>query len=532
MKCFLKLSVWLLLLSTPEILRAQQSYTGYKWKVLDIPFDSRKRIENPFDVIFGAIITHQNGKNLQIPGFYNNDDSWLLRFSLPDEGTWSFTTNSTLPGLSGISGLIIIKPDRKKEEHGPVEISRTNPQRFIYADGTNYFLSAFELDWLFALDWDNPKDIPKTREIVGHVKENGFNQIVMNVYAYDASWGERDKINPEHNFANPKVFPFAGTNENPDFSRLNMPFFQHLDRVIDHLNDQEIIAHLMIYVWNKKVNWPEPNSTADNLYFDYVVKRYQAFPNLVWDISKEVLAYGRDDMNYITERIDRLRKLDGYHRLLSVHDYAYCAAYPDKVDFISIQDWNPDLYNRMRVVANTHSNKPIFNIEHGGYEKTIHSIFRGAYSDPETCLDRNYQCVFAGTYSTYYWQNTSWYEVIYNPFTLPKENQPHFSWYKQLANFFTLYDFNKLTPESGTSNTFCLTDNESIFIFYISKNMDALTGNLPELKGKTAKIKWFDPFSGDFFDAGKKDFTNGTWIAVSKPEKFTASFGIAILEVE
>lgn len=59
------------------------------------------------------------------------------------------------------------------------------------------------------------------------------------------------------------------------------------------------------------------------LNFDYLVKRYQAFPNLIWDISKEALAYGMDDMDYIVERIDRLRKLDGHKRLVTVHDYNF-----------------------------------------------------------------------------------------------------------------------------------------------------------------------------------------------------------------
>ena len=198
------------------------------------------------------------------------------------------------------------------------------------------------------------------------------------------------------------MFPFGGNNDDPDYKTLDLTFFQRLDRVVGHLNEAGIVAHLMIYVWNKKVNWPTPNSAADNLYFDYVVKRYQAFPNLIWDISKEALAYGRDDMTYITDRIHRLRRLDGHQRLVSVHDYAYCNQYPGEVDFISIQEWRPNLYGIMRSVAAKHFNKPVFNIEHGGYETTMYQIFpSGAFNDPLTCLDRNYQCVFAGTYSKY-----------------------------------------------------------------------------------------------------------------------------------
>jgi len=72
------------------------------------------------------------------------------------------------------------------------------------------------------------------------------------------------------------------------------------------------------------------------------------FPNIVWDISKEALSYGRCDMDYVNERIERVRKNDTYKWLLTVHDYGYCQKFPEKVDFISIQTWQSDLYNRMR----------------------------------------------------------------------------------------------------------------------------------------------------------------------------------------
>jgi hypothetical protein len=94
----------------------------------------------------------------------------------------------------------------------------------------------------------------------------------------------------------------------------------------------------MIYVWHKQVAWPEARSEADNRYFDYVVKRYQAYSNIIWDISKEATGYDHNDKSYILDRIERLRALDSYDRLVTVHDYGYCNQYPDTVDFISVQN--------------------------------------------------------------------------------------------------------------------------------------------------------------------------------------------------
>ncbi|CAN5555961.1 hypothetical protein BH23BAC1_BH23BAC1_46300 [soil metagenome] len=222
-----------------------------------------------------------------------------------------------------------------------------------------------------------------------------------------------------------------------------MDFFQHFDRVIQHLDQQEIIAHIMIYVWNKNVNWPEMNSRKDNMYYDYIIARYQAFPNIIWDVSKEALDYGRADIPYITERVQRIREQDAYQRLVSVHDYEYCSREPDELDFISIQSWRTHLYSLMMEARNIHKDKPVLNMEHGGYEEGPYISFQGNFISPEVCLIRNYECVFAGVYSSYYWQNTSWNIVIYDPFKEGHDfKPPRFDYYKHLNSLFTQYNYN------------------------------------------------------------------------------------------
>jgi hypothetical protein len=508
-----------------------KDYIARKWEVVEMDFTFRGRLEDPFKVNFGVVLTYSTGFSTTIPGFYNGDKTWLIRFCPDLEGVWAYETFSSVAALAGQKGKIRVDSKTKLDEHGPIVVSKDNSQKFAYADGTPYFLMAFELDWLFALDLGNEEGIPNTEKIIDEVDKNEFNHIVMNVYAYDAPWGEKDKIDPKYNFARPSVFPFGGSNDNPDYSTLNIYFFKHLDRVIAHLDQKEIIAHLMIYVWNKEVNWPEPNSEADNLYFDYVAKRYQAFPNLVWDISKEALDYGREDMGHVTNRIDRLRKLDGHGRLLSVHDYNYCDAFPEKVDFISIQEWRPNVYNAMLDVRTKHAKKPVFNIEHGGYEKTMHSIFDGAYNDPLACLDRNYKCIFGGAYSTYYWQNTSWYEVVYDPFSLPEEQQPNFHYYKNIVNLFTAYDFSSLETYQLGFTPMTLTDHKSVYMYYVTKDMLAVTGEAPELRGKTVSIKWFDPLTGLFHDDGRKTFDDSVWLGLRKPAVVTSPICVAVLEI-
>ena len=358
---------------------------------------------------------------------------------------------------------------------------------------------AFEIDWLFALDAENAEDIPKSRQLIEHVSRNGFNQVVMNVFAYDVRWPRDPNLPKRYDYGKPKVFPYGGDNSNPDFSTLNVEYFQHFDRIIRELDRKGVAAHLMIYVWNKLVSWPDSDSAADNRYFDYVVKRYQAFPNLIWDISKEATGYGHNDMGYITRRIERLRALDGHDRLVTVHAYGYCSKFPETVDFISVQNWQSETWHIMREIRKEHPKMAIFNIEHGGYEDGPYHVFGGNYYRSDVNLERAYHIVFAGAYPTHYWQDTSWNVVIHDIQNLPQSDQPKLSYYRHLADLVEKYDLTRLEPSKGKANSgFCLSNDKDLFVYLVPKENDIIIPRLPREGFTRLGITWFDPFTGTY----------------------------------
>ena len=97
----------IVLLSGGCLLNAQ-SFSCGKWQVLDIPFQANRITGDPLAVHFGAIITHEGGKAMKVPGFYNEDNTWIIRFCPPQEGTWSYTTYSSLTDLSGNQGIVSV----------------------------------------------------------------------------------------------------------------------------------------------------------------------------------------------------------------------------------------------------------------------------------------------------------------------------------------------------------------------------------------------------------------------------------------
>lgn len=529
------MNIKILLFSTISILLpltvvAQSKKTVYaknsklelnKWEVMDITFQIKKRTsDNPFELVFGAEFIGPENEILNIPGFYNDKNEWIIRFSSGMAGEWTFNTYSSHSDLSGLKGSVAVSANADPNEHGSVMIDPKASQHFMYEDSTTYFSLAFELDWLFALDYGNKDGLPKTQQIISIVKNNGFNQVVINVYAYDVNWPTDPDVPAEYEYRKPGFFIFKGTNENPDFSELNVDFFKHFDKLIHHLNEQEIVAHIMIYVWNKNVNWPEMYSRQDNMYFDYVIKRYQAFSNIIWDVSKEALDYGRADIPYINERINRIHELDAYKRLVTVHDYEYCLREPEMVDFISIQSWRSNLYSLMLQAWERHADKPVMNIEHGGYEDGPYDSFEGNYTSPETCLIRNYECVFSGVYPSYYWQNTSWNIVIYDPLSEQHDfPAPRFDYYKHMENLFSRYNYNELFPtipklttndqkglENLSTSGYPLTNGKDLFLFLIPASSDRIHTILPKPESGKMKVTWFNPFTGEYKEQGNQDW--------------------------
>lgn len=472
-----------------------------KWEILDISFKTSSKVASPFTADFHAVFTHENGTVQKVPGFFNGGNEWIIRFSSSLEGTWQFATSGNVSKLNGKKGRVDVAPN-KEDNHGGIVINNENPQHFYYEDGTPYFLLAFECDWLYALDYHNKKDTPKTNHLLHTIKQNGFNHIVMNVFAYDVRWKKDEKLihNPQHEFGAPKdIFPFLGTNENPDYSSLNVDFFKKFDRTISAMHDKRIVSHLMIYVWNKLVAWPDMNSPADDMYFDYVIKRYQAFPNITWDISKEALFYGRANFDYIHERIERLRKTDYYNRLLTVHSFKYCSKFPEKVDYISSQNWSHNLYDKMYNARASYPKKPVFNIEHGGYEESPYVVFTGDYVHAETCLRRNYMCLFSGVYTTYYWQGASWNVIIYNPYEQPEGvKKPKFEYFKHMESLFSEFDFTTMKPTPWRNGSgYSLTSNDDTVLLYIHKENYGINAQFLKKGNKQRTVEWFNTLTGE-----------------------------------
>jgi len=459
-----KLSLLLLFVSMSFVFgfAGNETLLIQKWKPTDMEFKTSITWQFsptcPFEVDFHADITGPDNIKMTLPGFYDGFDTWKIRFAPTKEGEWTIITHSDVVELDNQQVKLVCIPNSNSKVHGALIVDRENPHHFIYEDETRFFPVGYEANWLFAMDMDSTdKTLPTLHPFLDKLSASGFNWINMNVWAYDTKW--RLGKTEDADFGPPLLLPWEGINENPNFKRFNLKYWQHFDKVIEAMNQHGMTACLYLKVYNKLSNWPQNNSFEDDLYFRWVIARYAAYPNIVWSIAKE--AQYEKSTSYKVGRLKFIHATDPYNRLRTVHDdkLTYDLGYYNNlVDFRSSQEHMDVHATILKQIA---ANKwPIFMAE-SGYEHGPNGLKDKTYgksNTPEEVIKYMWSIQMAGVYNAYYYTYTAWDVIRSN------DTPPGYAYVKKFADFF----------------------NKTCFWM---------------LKSNTAV--WYQPLSGEYIEAGK-----------------------------
>lgn len=243
-----------------------------RWGMQEIVLTSPRAYANPFkDVTLQA--QFRSGKQaITVPGFYDGDGIWRIRFMPQSEGLWSFRTISNDPVLGGARGQFIAGPPAAGD-HGPVHVART--YHFSHADGTPYFLLGTT-----AYDWIN-RDPKLQDETIEALRKSGFNKIRMGLFP---KWFDFNK-------GSPQVFPFVRTAPDRfDLDRFDIAYFRNLERRIRQLQAMGIQADIILFhPYDNSDRWGFSRMSPDHdeAYLRYVTARLSAFSNVWWTMANE-----------------------------------------------------------------------------------------------------------------------------------------------------------------------------------------------------------------------------------------------------
>ena len=288
---------------------------------------------------------------------------------------------------------------------------------------------------------------------------------------------------------------------------MNLDYWQHYDRVMTALLERGMQAHVFIKVYNKSVKWPEKGSSEEKLFFRWLLARYSAYPNIIWDFAKE--AHNEKTLAYKQGWLKYIRATDPYRHLVSVHDDD---AANDSGEYDELTDFRTDQHHEQQKGRSDHDTIlaqrkrrawPVANVE-SDYECGPGGVNDKTYSKamtPEATARTLWSIAMAGGYTAYYYTYTAW-DVI-RPLDVPVG----YAYMKHFGDFWRATEFWKLEPaDSLVSSGWCLAQPGREYVVYqgtaqpftveIAKADSGLTG------------EWFNPMTGKRSAAGQ--FQNGT----------------------
>ncbi len=281
--------------------------TVEQWGTIDValpgPSDGNPFVDNQFAASFILTGGDLDGV-VKVPGFYDGDGIYRVRFSPRTPGSWTYTTHSNVESLNEQTGTIQVAPPAGGN-HGPVRVHNTF--HFAYADGEPYRqIGTTCYAWT-----SQPAALEE--QTLKTLAAAPFNKLRMCVFPKRYNWNQNE----------PPLYAFAGTPPNKwDFTRFNPKFFEHLERRILQLRDLGIEADVILFHPYDEGHWgfDRMPDEVDDRYLRYVISRLAAFRNVWWSLANEY--------DFMTEKqetdwdrfLEIVKESDPYRRLCSIHN--------------------------------------------------------------------------------------------------------------------------------------------------------------------------------------------------------------------
>ena len=255
--------------------------TAQTWVASEMTFIANKTVDDPVNTrTFDVVFTNGN-KTITMPGFWDGDNVWRVRFALPTEGKWTYKTVYSDTSDSGVHNKTgSIQVDKYS---GSLEIyqrgfvkTQPNTKYFTYADGTPFFYLG-DTHWNFvAEEYDKAGAKSTGTDATSHFKYIVNKRVSQGYTVYqsqpnEVSFDMTDGIT---------VKDLAGL-QNMD------RYFKYIaDQGMVHANAQFFFASSMNSVVMVNYSKAEYEKLLDTL-SRYWVARYGAYP-VMYTLAQEV----------------------------------------------------------------------------------------------------------------------------------------------------------------------------------------------------------------------------------------------------
>lgn len=297
------------------------------WDVFEID-SSGPADGNPFrEISFAAEFTQGNRK-VQVPGFYDGDGVYRVRFCPDNTGTWHYRTTSNADALNGLKGSLDVEASRDGVR-GPVRVN--NQHHFAYADGTPFLPFGTT-----CYAWTHQTEALQ-EETIATLADAGFNKVRMGVFPKHYPYNTNPALHP--------VYEKNGSGEGDmDFDRPNPEAFRHFETQIARLAEMGIEADIILFHPYDRWGYADMTPEQDVRFLAYLAARISAYRNVWWSLANEYdFLLNTKPMELWHKFCHTLEENDHVGHLMSIHNGDPAKNYNHRLPWIThvcIQHWD------------------------------------------------------------------------------------------------------------------------------------------------------------------------------------------------
>jgi hypothetical protein len=508
--------------------RADATTVIKQWGVFEktlISTNRYSRAEKYKDVIVNATFTGPGDVRYTVPGFWDGDNVWRIRFSPTLAGDWTYTIDSTdqqLNAPENDGSFTALEP-------APHEIA-ANPnyrgflklgpgKRYLtYSDGTPFF-------WLGDTIWDgNSKNMPYETDFKPYIDNRKKKKVsVIQIFVAHPSHrisqlGLQGCRPPRYTGCNEAGYVYnlpstfsrissrlyrvlqSSVTEYPE--EINPESFKNLDLRLRFILDQGMVPYI-VFGWAK--DFAAIPTDSLKLYVRYIIARYQAY-NVIWCISGE--HYFLKDKSSFKAIGNYVREINALKHLTTIHGWEP-GEFVDEpwIDFISATAWG--LPREMHDLMLRDFYRPglpfvLSESRYDGDEPTPEHQPRKYAWEALTAGAMGYTYGASGIWN---WGSESRFPDSRSRVDIPSSFEM-----KLIADFFSNIEWWKLSPNDDLANRGrCLAELGKQYMVWVDGGGSvALT--LPKNRSRFSAT-WFDPIHGTMTTSngvtagGKQTFT-------------------------
>lgn len=300
-----------------------------RWQLHEITLLSDRGYDNPFtDVELRARFTSPSGEVTEVAGFHDGDgrggqgDVWRVRFMAETLGAWRWRTVASDPdnaGLHGRAGWFEVVPSTvpgppAPDPEQPTAWRFANGRHLLWSAGYGLFVAGAEpthpgvggwrdyIDWLAARRFSGvlfALQVPSLRTCStcwkGRAPWGALGDAPPPAWAVRKSGAVDYFVMPWARHGEPDRF--ATDADDADFERFFLPLWRNVDAIVRALGERGMIAH--VWQYGDQTFQPPASSPAEQLYWDYLLRRLGGYWNVVFNDGIDLGEYR--SVSWITE---------------------------------------------------------------------------------------------------------------------------------------------------------------------------------------------------------------------------------------